>query len=500
MGKIFNIQRIRKQASQKREIDMCNGPLFKKMLMFALPIMATNILQLMFNAADMIVVGQFSGSRALAAVGATGSLINLMVTLFMGLSIGTSVVVAQYIGAGEHDSVRKTVHTAMTVSIIGGAIVLVAGLALCEPLLVLMGTPEDIIDLSVLYMRIIFLGMPATFVFTFASAILRAAGDSKRPMYYLVISGFANVIMNLFFVAVLHMSVDGVAWATVISQYMSVIMIILCLTRCEGAICFYPKEMRIDKQMMLKIMRIGTPAGLQGMLFSLSNVLIQSGVNSFGSAMVAASAAAANVENFAGTTMMAFSSTALAFTGQNMGAKKYNRIDTIAKVSTAFVFSTWFVMCGLILLFDRQLIGFYNSDPQIIELGMQRLTVMMAMYFACGIMNVIPGVTRGMGYSILPMLCTLIGVCLMRIIWLYTIFVWYRSIFTLFLSYPVTWTLTGIGQVVIFLYARSRIRKRAAAEAKELETVETTEMCELVEPAQPAELSEPAESVNCCCR
>ena len=414
MINIFKRQGIREKSVNNHDMDMVNGPLFSKMLRFTLPIIAMNILQLLFNAADMIVVGQFSGSKALAAVGATGALINLLINLFVGLSTGTSVIVAQHIGAEEHESVRASVHTSMVVSIIGGVIVMFMGLILCKPMLVLMGTPEDIIGLSVLYMKIYFLGMPATLVYTFAAAILRAAGDSKRPMYYLVISGIANVFMNLFFVAVMDMSVDGVAWATVISQYMSVAMIITCLTRCEGAICFYPKEMRINRQKLIRILRIGMPAGIQGVLFALSNVLIQSGVNSFGSTMVAANSAAANVENLAGVTMTAYSTTALSFTGQNMGAKKYERIDSITKVISGFVFLTWFVLCGLILLFGRQLLGFYNSDPEIIRLGMQRMIVMMAAFFTCGIMRCdTRHYKREWDIRSLPMsaVATLIGAC-----------------------------------------------------------------------------------------
>lgn len=452
------------RVARDRNIDMFNGPMFGKILLFALPIMAMNILQLLFNAADMIVVGRFSGKGALAAVGATGSLVNLIITLFMGLSVGTSVVVAQNWGADKPAEVSKSVHTSVAISIIGGLLVMIAGFFLCKPLLILMGTPEDILNLSVLYMKIYSFGMPAGLVYNFCAAILRAIGDSRRPMYYLIIAGIVNVLLNLFFVVVLNMSVDGVALATVISQYLSALLIILCLIRSNNAIRLIPQQVSIDVHKLKRIVRIGLPAGLQGMLFSISNVLIQSAVNSFGSTMVAASSASGNLENFVNTSMNAYYNAAITFTGQNMGAKKYDRIDMVAKVCTALIFITWFSLGGLILLFSRQLLGIYTADPEVVELGALRMKVMMAFNFTGAFMNVFPGLTRGMGYSILPMLCTLIGACLMRIVWLATVFTWYPTIITLFACYPVTWTLAGIGQVGIFFYARRQVRKQAVTE------------------------------------
>lgn len=448
-------------VSRKRDMDMCSGPLFSKILIFALPIMAMNILQLLFNAADMIVVGKFSGKEALAAVGATGSLINLLVNFFMGLSVGTSVIVAQDYGAGKTDGVSRSVHTSIFISVISGIVVMVGGFVFCEALLELMGTPDDIINLSVLYMRMYFLGVPASMVYNFAAAILRAIGDSKRPMYYLVIAGVVNVILNLFFVIVLHMSVEGVALATVISQYISAALIMICLIRSEGAIRFIIRRMRIDGQKLKSIVKIGLPAGLQGLLFSFSNTLIQSAVNSFGSTMIAASSASGNVENLVSTSMNAYYNAALTFTGQNMGAGKYKRIDTIAKVCTVLIFVSWIVLGGTALLFGRPLLSLFTSDPQVVELGMERMYVMMAGFIACGIMNVYPGLTRGMGYSVMPMLCTLIGACLLRIVWLATFFAWNRSIFMLFICYPITWSLAGIGQVGCYFYARYKVRRRA---------------------------------------
>jgi putative MATE family efflux protein len=446
---------------RNRDIDMCNGPLLGKMLIFAFPIMVMNILQLLFNAADMAVVGRFSGREALAAVGATGHLINLIVNTLMGLSVGTSVIVAQDYSAGHRDEISQSVHTSIVISIFCGIIVMAVGMVFCEPLLELMGTPEDIIDMSVIYMRIYFISVPASMVYNFCAAILRAVGDSRRPMYYLVISGIVNVILNMFFVIVLHMDVDGVAWATVISQHLALLLIIICLLRSDRAIRFIPRKMRVDWRKLMDISKIGFPAGIQSMLFSISNALVQSAINSFGSTLVAANSASLNVEGFASTPMNAYYNTAITFTGQNMGVKKYDRIDTIAKVCTALIFATWIVMGGLILLFGRPLIGIFTSDPEVIDLGKLRMRIMMAVYFICGVMNVFPGLTRGMGYSVLPMLCSLVGACILRIVWLLTFFAWNPTVNMLYACYPITWTIAGTGQVAIFFYARRRIRRRA---------------------------------------
>ena len=447
---------------KNQDKDMCNGPIFGKMVLFALPIMAMNILQLMFNTTNMIVVGRFSGKEALAAVGATGAIISLIVNLFMGLSVGTSVIVAQDRGAGRPEAVSRSVHTSIAISIIGGILVMALGLLLCNPLLIMMGTPLDVIDLSALYMRIYFLSLPASMVYNFGAAILRAVGDSRRPMYFLLISGVVNVILNLFFVIVLHMSVDGVAWSTVISQYLAMVLILLCLMHNkEESIRLTLKSLHIDGRKFGQIIRIGLPAGLQGLLFSISNVLIQSAINSFGSAMVAASSAAGNIEGFVATSMNAYYNAAITFTGQNMGAKKYDRIDKVAKICTLLVIVTWIIVGGLTMLVSRPLLSIFTSDPEVIRLGVIRINVLMVAYFTCGIMNVFPGLTRGMGYSILPMICTLIGACLMRIVWLATFFAWFPSVLMLFACYPITWALAGIGQVGSFFYARKKVRQHA---------------------------------------
>lgn len=455
----------------RQRLGTLDLPLLNSMFKFALPIMAMNILQLAFNAADMIVVGRFEGSLALAAVGATGSLINLIVNLFMGLSVGTAVIVAQDYGARRAEGIRQSVHTSIAISLVTGVLVAILGIALSTPLLEMMGTPTDIIHLSSLYMKIYFVGIPASMVYNFGAAILRAVGDSKRPMYFLTTSGVVNVILNIIFVAFFRMGVAGVAWSTVISQYLTLVLIMMSLSKNEGPLRFNWRRLKIHGEKLWQIVRIGLPAGLQGLLFSISNVLIQSAVNSFGSIMVAASAASGNVENLVGTTMNAYYNAAITYTGQSMGSEDYDQIDEIAKISTVFVFITWIVVGGAIVYFGRSLLGLYTTDAAVIDLGMVRLKIMMAVYFFGGIMNVFPGLTRAMGYSILPMLSTLVGACLFRIVWLVTIFKWYPTMTVLFLAYPVTWALAGLGQVASFFYARRQVRKKASAQESEARTV-----------------------------
>ena len=446
--------------TRTRDHDFSQGPLLKKFVMFSLPILAMNMLQLLFNAVDMIVAGRFVGHRALGAVGASGALINLLVNLFMGLSVGTSVVVAQDYGAGRYRDVSRGVHTSLYLSALTSLPVMLAGFFFCEPLLKMMGTPEDILGISALYMKIYFLGLPGLMVYNFGSAALRAVGDSRHPMYYLIAGGLVNVFMNIFFVARLGMGVDGLALATIISQYISLMLLLVHLKRANDPIRLKFKDLRPDKQKLLQIIKIGLPAGLQGMLFSVSNVLIQSAVNGFGTIMVAASSAASNIEGFVGTSMNALYSAAITFTGQNMGAKKYDRIDTIAKISTGLIVFAWITLGGLTMLLGRPLLNIYTDNPEVVELGMVRINILMAAYFTCGMMNVYPGITRGMGYSIPPMLSTLIGACLLRIVWLWTVFAAWPTPAVLFLCYPVTWLISGTGQVGIFLYARKKVRRR----------------------------------------
>lgn len=448
---------------KRREYDMCSGPILKGMLVFAMPIMVMNLLQLLFNAADTIVVGRFNGKEAMAAVGTVGPMVNLLVNLFMGLSVGASVVVAQEYGARRTDGVFRAVHTAMTVSVIGGVVVMALGLLISGTALQWMSTPEDIIDLAALYLRIYFLGMPGNMIYNFGAAILRAIGDSRRPMFFLLVSGCVNVVLNVVFVAVLDMSVAGVAWATVISQYLSAVMVVVFMMRSAGAARLDLRHLGINLEKLKALVRIGLPAGLQGMLFSLSNMLIQSAVNSFGSTMVAAAAAASNIQGLTDTASNAYYNAAISYTGQNVGAKRLDRVRGVARASILLTMVTWVVICGFLILFGRQLLSIYTSDPEVISLGMVRLVVMNAAYFTAGIMNVFPGITRGMGQSFAPMICTLVGACLLRVVWLATVFAWKPTVMVLYLCYPVSWAITGAGQLLIYRFTLKKLQTRMEA-------------------------------------
>ena len=433
------------------EIDMCNGPLLGKILRFAVPLMCSGILQLLFNAADIVVVGQFTGSDALAAVGSTGSLNNLIVNIFLGLSIGSSVLVAQYYGAQDWKNMYQVVHTSMLLSAISGVVLIFLGISVAGPLLELMGTPENVLDQAVLYMRIVFVGMPAMMIYNFGAAILRAVGDTRRPLIFLLIAGIVNVILNLFFVIVFHMGVAGVALATVISQCISAFLVVLCLARSAGAYKLYIKQLRIYKEQALQIVRIGLPAGIQGAVFSISNVLIQSSINSFGSIAMAGNTAASNIEGFVYTSMNALYQASLSFTSQNIGAKKVHRIVPVLVRCLSCVVVIGIGLSALAILFGHQLLGIYSNDPEVIEYGIGRLSVVCFTYFLCGMMDVTCGSIRGMGYSVTPTIVSLAGACGLRILWIFTVFAWDRSLFTLYLSYPVSWVITFAAHLICFI-------------------------------------------------
>ncbi len=446
------------------EIDMCNGPLLGKMLLFAVPLMLSGILQLLFNAADIIVVGRFTGSEALAAVGSTGSLINLLVNVFMGLSIGTNVLVAKYYGAKDEKMLSDTVHTSVLLSLVCGVFLIFLGILLARPLLSLMGTPDDVLDQAVLYMSIYFAGMPVNLLYNFGSAILRAVGDTKRPLYFLLIAGIINIILNLFFVIVFHMGVAGVALATIISQAVSAVLVLLCLMRSDGMYRVDLKSLRLHKHIIFQIIRIGVPAGMQGALFSISNVLIQSSINSFGSVVMAGNTAASNIEGFIYTSMNAIYQTSLSFTSQNIGARNYHRIGQILRRSLGIVVVIGLSLGALALLFSHQLLGIYSSDPEVIHYGIMRMEVICLTYFTCGTMDVCCGSMRGMGYSILPTIVSLTGACGLRILWIVTIFAWDPTLFVLYLSYPVSWIITTVAHLVCYFYARRKLNKQAKEE------------------------------------
>lgn len=433
------------------EMDMCNGPIFKKLLIFALPLMLSGILQLLFNAADIVVVGKFTGSHALAAVGSTGALINLFVNVFIGFSIGTNVLVAQYFGARDEKNVQETVHTSILLGIVGGFILIVAGIVFAKPMLEWMDTPDNVLEHAVLYMRIYFVGMPAMLVYNFGAAILRAIGDTKRPLYYLLSAGVINVVLNLFFVIVLDMGVAGVATATVASQVVSAVLIVRCLMQSEGIYRLNLHELKLHRKKLVRIVQIGLPAGLQGAVFSLSNVLIQSSVNSFGSVAMAGNTVAGNIEGFVYTSMNAIYQTALSFTSQNVGGGRQDRIPKIIFQCMAIVIVIGAVMGNLAYLCGPFLLGIYSSDPEVIQFGMSRMQIICQWYFLCGIMDVAVGILRGLGYSVIPMLVSLTGACGLRVLWIFTVFAWKHSLFVLYLSYPITWIVTFTVHLICLL-------------------------------------------------
>ena len=450
----------RKEKMKSYEMDMCSGPLPGKILRFAFPLMLSSILQLLFNAADVIVVGQFAGSTSLAAVGSTGAVTNLLTNIFLGLSIGTNVLVSHIYGAKQDKDLHETIHTSIMISLIGGVILLVLGILLTRPLLTLMGTPEDVIDKAALYMRVIFVGCPVMLVYNFGSAILRAIGDTKRPLYFLAIAGVLNIFLNLFFVIVWKMDVAGVALATVISQCLSMGLILRCLVHENWPLRLQFSKLKIYKDKLKNIVRIGLPAGLQGAIFSISNVLIQSTVNSFGSTVVAGNTAAANIEGFVYVAMNALYQSAISFTGQNMGAQKYRRINKILIVCQGYVVLFGLSLGLLALLFGHQLLGLYTSDPSVVEYGLLRMSIICPTYFLCGIMDTMVGSLRGMGYSIVPMVVSLTGACGLRILWIFTIFHFLSpTLTTLYLSYPVSWAITAFTHVVTFLIVRHKYPK-----------------------------------------
>lgn len=452
----------------KSASDMCEGPLLKKIIFYTIPIILTGVLQLLFNAADLVVVGRYRGSISVGAIGATGSLINLIVNLFIGLSVGAGVTVAHALGAGHSRDVSKIVHTALPTAFISGIILTIVGVAGADTFLRLMDTPDNAIVLSTTYMRIYFCGITASMIYNFGSAILRAAGDTRRPLYYLTAAGVINVILNVFFVRVFSMDVDGVALATVISQLISAILVVRSLMKRDDACRFRFSEMKIHSRQLMQIIRIGIPAGIQGSLFAISNVLIQSSLNSFGSVVMSGNAAAQNIEGFVYTSMNSFHQTALNFTGQNYGAKKYDRIGKIMRISLSSVFITGIVLGLTAYLFARPLLGIYITDSdEAIGYGIVRITYICIPYFLCGLMDVTTGLIRGMGLSLAPTIITVLGVCGMRILWIYTVFPIERhhSPENLYISYTISWSLTFIAELIVFLYIYRKRRRSLTTRA-----------------------------------
>ena len=447
------------------EMDMCSGSLFKKIVRFLVPLILSGVLQLMFNAADMIVVGQFTGSQALAAVGATTFLINLQVNLFIGISIGANVAAAKSFGAKNDKDLTETVHTAVLMAIVIGVLMIFIGNLVAEPVLRLMGTPDDVIGDAVLYIRIYFCGMPALMLYNFGAAILRAVGDTKRPLYFLTLAGVINVIFNLFFVIVFDMGVAGVAIATVISQAISAILVLYCLCRSEGTYRLYFRRLHIYPDKFFSILKVGLSAGFQSFLFNIANIMVQSSVNSFGSLVMAGNTAANNIEGFVYVTISSTSQTSISFISQNMGAKQYKRVK---RIFWECVGITTVVAGGLgvsAYLFAPWLLRLYNQDPQVIAYGITRLSVVAMSYALNGIQDVMASSFRGMGSPLMPMVVSLTGICLIRILWVLLVFPLFRTREVLYLAYPVSWGISIIMNLICYQVIRKKRLDPYIAEA-----------------------------------
>ena len=442
-------------AQLTRTGDLTSGPLLKKIILFSLPLAASSILQLLFNAADVVVVGRFAGSTALAAVGSNGALINLLVNLFVGLSLGANVVAARCFGAKDERGVQNTVQTSVTLGLVSGVLLAFVGFFAARGLLELMSCPEDVIDLSTLYLKIYFIGMPMTMLYNFNASLLRAVGDTRRPLYCLAVSGVINVVLNLVFV--IQMSVAGVALATIISQTVSALMVTVLLMKEEGPLHLDLRHLGFHKGALVQILKIGLPAGLQSTVFSLSNVVIQSAVNSFGSTIVAGNSAAANIEGFIYTGMNAFAQAAVTFTSQNVGARRYDNLDRVMRNCLLCAVVVGIVLGGGAYLAGEGLLHFYSTDETVVAAGLARMKVICTSYFLCGIMDTLASCLRGRGYSVLPMIVSLVGSCLLRLVWIATIFQLFRSTTTLYISYPISWLLTASVHLACLLVVRHKM-------------------------------------------
>lgn len=435
--------------------NLTEGPMLSGIITYTIPIILTGILQLLFNAADLVVVGRFRGSIAVAAVSATGAITNLIVNLFIGLSVGAGVCVAHGLGAKQEEDVHRTVHTAIPTAFLGGIVLSVIGVLFSDDFLLLMQTPAEVLPLSSLYMRIYFCGMPFMLLYNFSASILRAAGDTRTPLLFLSIAGVINVLLNLFFVIEFDMHVDGVALATVISQAVSAILVTIALMRRKDACKLTFKKLRFYKKQLLKIIRIGLPAGIQGSLFSISNVLIQSSFNSFNDpVLMSGNGAASNIEGFVFVTMNSLHQTAVNYIGQNVGANKYDRVKKAYFICLACVCIAGITTGGLAYIFGEELLNIYITDSELaIQYGLTRFSYVCTTYFLCGMMDVSTGSLRGLGSSFTPMIISVLGVCGLRILWVYTIFriPQFHTPQCLYISYPVSWLITVIAQVTAFM-------------------------------------------------
>lgn len=445
--------------NNKYEIDMCNGTLMDKLISFSLPLMLSGILQLLFNAVDIIVVGRFTGSQALAAVGSTTALINIFTNLFIGISLGANVLAARFYASGKEKEMSETVHTSITLALISGLVMALAGVLLARFALNLMGTPNDVIDQSVLYMRIYFLGMPFFMLYNYGAAILRAVGDTKRPLFFLVISGMTNAVLNLVLVIVFHMGVAGVAIGTIVSQLISSILVLRCLYTSNTSYRLYFSKLGIKTQYLKQIFQVGIPAGIQSTVINLSNALLQSSVNSFGSVAIAGYTAANNIFGFLYMSVNAVTQSCMSFTSQNYGVKKLKRMDRVLlDCMILSVGVTLTLGCGA-YFFGPELLKIYTSDADVIRCGVEVLAFTTVPYFCCGIMDLLPGALRGMGYSGVPMILSIIGTVGTRIVWIFGLFPAHRSLSFLFISYPVSWILTILMQAVCFCFVRKHVHQ-----------------------------------------
>ena len=440
--------------SKNYQLDMTKGSIFWVLLKFSIPLICSSILQLLFNAADVIVVGQFAGDESLAAVGATTAIINLLVNLFIGLSVGTTVIAANFFGSNRNEELSQTVHTAILISVIGGIILSIVGVVFSKQILQITKTPKEILDLATVYLKVYFAGILPTVVYNFGCALLRAKGDTKRPLYVLLFSGFINVILNLIFVIVFNMNVAGVALATVISQIIASIFIIKFLIDENSSFKLIFSKLKINLQIFIKIIKIGVPAGFQGIIFSLSNVIIQSAINSFGANVIAGNSAASNLEGFVYIAMNSFAQGALTFVSQNLGAKKYDRIKKSVGVSLGCILVIGLILGNVIVLFGNNLLRLYSENPIVIDFGMNRLRLICSLFVLCGLMDVMGNIIRGLGHSFLPMIITLIGACGIRILWIKTIFEVskFHTCETIYISYPISWIATFIALFISFLF------------------------------------------------
>lgn len=443
------------------EIDMCNGTMMDKLISFSLPLMLSGILQLLFNAVDIVVVGKFSGRQSLAAVGATSALINLLVNLFIGISLGASVLAARFYAAKKETEMSETVHTAITFALISGFVMAFVGLICSRWALELMGTPDDVIQLSTLYMRIYFLGMPFFMLYNYGAAILRAVGDTKRPLFFLIIAGVINAGLNLVLVIVFDLNVAGVAIATVISQLISCVLVLRCLWKSETSYQLRFSKFKLKRVYLKQIFQVGVPAGIQSTVINFSNVLLQSSVNSFGSIAMAGYTAANNIFGFLYVTVNSVTQACMSFTSQNYGVSKYRRMDRVLVDCLILSIVVTLTLGTGVYFFGDHILKIYTSDAQVIECGMQVLFYTTVTFFLCGIMDLFPGAMRGMGYSTAPMLLSIIGTVGMRILWIYLIFPSHRSLDVLFISYPASWVFTIVMQVICFYFVRKRVHQMA---------------------------------------